>query len=214
MKSLSDEQPTEASKLVTEIVTKADGVFLWVKLVVRSLLEGIGNGDSISELGTRLQELPSDLAKLYAHMLTTVKERYQIEGWKYFQMMQAWRLLDILPAFRYSYTQPVRALVLSLGLKDTSESCNDSAPPILTQSEKKYLVSRVDKRLKVCCAGLLELSSLLNLPFMNENSEVVAWNPQVKYVHRTAADFLAEAQMSLPTNSSIEFGPNSALGQS
>jgi hypothetical protein len=65
--------------------------------------------------------------------------------------------------------------------------------------------------LKVCCAGLLELSSLLNSPFVNENPEVAAWNPQAKYVHRTAADFLAEAQTSLPTNSSIEFGPNSAL---
>lgn len=211
MKSLSDEYPTEASKLVTEIITKADGVFLWVKLVVRSLLEGIGNGNSIFELGTRLQELPSDLAKLYAHMLTTVRERYRIEGWKYFQMMQAWRLLDILPAFEGSYKQPIRALVLSFGLKETSRSPNDWTPPILTEPEKKRLISRVDKRLKVCCAGLLELSDISNLAPTNEDPKVVAWNPQVKYVHRTAADFLVEAQTRFPTNSSIDFGPNSTL---
>jgi hypothetical protein len=216
MKSLSDEQPTEASKLFTEIVTKADGVFLWVKLVVRSLLEGIGNGDSIFELGIRLQELPSDLAKLYAHMLNTVKERYRIEGWKYFQMMQAWRLLDILPAFvdpYISYKKPFRALVLSFGLKEAFRSPNDWTPPILPEPEKKRLISRVDKRLKVCCAGLLELSDISNLAPTNEDPEMVAWNPQVKYVHRTAADFLVEAQTSLPTNSSIEFRPNSALLQ-
>jgi hypothetical protein len=199
MKSLSDEQPTEASKLVTEIVTKADGVFLWVKLVAKSLLEGIGNEDSIFELGIRLQELPSDLAELYAHMLNTVKERYRIEGWKYFQMRQAWGLLDILPAFPHAHKQPIRALVLNLGLKDASESWNDSTAPILTDSERKRLVSRVDKRLKVCCAGLLELSG------------TAAWNPLVKYIHRTAADFLVEAQTSLPTNSIIDFGPNITL---
>jgi hypothetical protein len=207
MKSLSDEQPTEASKLVTEIVTKADGVFLWVKLVTKSLLEGLGNEDSIFELGIRLQELPSDLAELYAHMLNTVKERYRIEGWKYFQMIQAWGLLDILPAFRHAVKRPIRALVLILGLKDASESGSDSTAPILTESERKRLVSRVDKRLKVCCAGLLELSGTGDFAY----DEPGTWNPLVKYIHRTAADFLVEAQTSLPTNSSIDFGPNIAL---
>ncbi|KAH8786794.1 hypothetical protein F5882DRAFT_326431 [Hyaloscypha sp. PMI_1271] len=208
MKSLSDEQPTEASKIVTEIVTKADGVFLWVKLVAKSLLEGIGNGDSIFELGIRLQELPSDLAELYAHMLNTVKERYRIEGWKYFQMMQAWGLLDILPAFRHANKHPIRALVLDLGLKDASKSWNDSTAPILTGSEMKRLVSGVDKRLKVCCAGLLELSGAGNFAAHDVAAEAGDWNPLVKYIHRTAADFLVEAQTSLPTNSSIDFGPN------
>jgi hypothetical protein len=211
MKSLSDEQPTEASKLVTEIVTKADGVFLWVKLVAKSLLEGIGNEDSIFELGIRLQELPSDLAELYAHMLNTVKERYRNEGWKYFQMIQAWGLLCILPAFRHARKQPIRALVLILGLKDASESWNDSTAPILTDSERRRLVSRVDKRLKVCCAGLLELSSTGISVFYDDVEGSAAWNPLVKYIHRTAADFLVEAQTSLPTNSIIDFGPNIAL---
>jgi hypothetical protein len=51
--------------LVEEIVEKANEVFLWVKLVVQSLLAGLGNRDSITDLQRRLRELPSDLEKLY-----------------------------------------------------------------------------------------------------------------------------------------------------
>lgn len=41
MAKLSHTHPEEATKLIREIVTKASGVFLWVKLVVKSLLQGL-----------------------------------------------------------------------------------------------------------------------------------------------------------------------------
>jgi len=39
---------------IEEIVQTADGVFLWVFLVVRSLLEGLTNADRIVDLQRRL----------------------------------------------------------------------------------------------------------------------------------------------------------------
>jgi hypothetical protein len=98
MLALSKENPIEASSLVTEIVTKADGVFLWVRIVVRSLLEGMSYGDSIDELQSRLAELPSDLTKLYVYIFHAIKPKYRVEGAKYFQMMRSWQTFSILPA--------------------------------------------------------------------------------------------------------------------
>jgi len=57
------------SKLVREIATKADDVFLWVKLVVVSLLRGLQNKDNDSDLQKRLMELPNDLSALYEIMI-------------------------------------------------------------------------------------------------------------------------------------------------
>ncbi len=54
MLALSKENPIEASSLVTEIVTKADEVSLWIRIVVRHLLEGMSYGHSIDELESRL----------------------------------------------------------------------------------------------------------------------------------------------------------------
>jgi hypothetical protein len=47
---LAVEDPERSIHLVNEIVTKAGGVFLWVKLVVVSLHNGLGNHDDIEDL--------------------------------------------------------------------------------------------------------------------------------------------------------------------
>lgn len=43
---LEQDEPHHADELAREIVSKASGVFLWVVLVVRSLLRGLVNHDS------------------------------------------------------------------------------------------------------------------------------------------------------------------------
>lgn len=47
---LKKDEPEYSEQLVMEIAEKASGVFLWVVLVVRSLLIGLTNGDRISDL--------------------------------------------------------------------------------------------------------------------------------------------------------------------
>ena len=42
--------PRWITSTIDEIVEKAGGVFLWVKLAVRDQIEGIGNDDSLEQL--------------------------------------------------------------------------------------------------------------------------------------------------------------------
>ncbi len=63
--------------LVHEIVDKARGVFLWVTLVVRSLLKGLRNADRISDLQRRLQEFPETLEKYFSHMIASIEPVYR-----------------------------------------------------------------------------------------------------------------------------------------
>ncbi|KAL9078934.1 MAG: hypothetical protein Q9157_002158 [Trypethelium eluteriae] len=51
----------ECDSLITEIVDKAQGVFVWVFLVTRSLMRGLTNGDSINTLRMRLKTFPPEL---------------------------------------------------------------------------------------------------------------------------------------------------------
>ncbi|KAF2277691.1 uncharacterized protein EI97DRAFT_375181, partial [Westerdykella ornata] len=82
--------PTEFQQLVEEIIAKASGVFLWVTLAVRSLLEGLTNFDRMADLRFRLKEIPDDLTQLYWHMLRSIKPAF------YFN--QAAKLLKIMHA--------------------------------------------------------------------------------------------------------------------
>lgn len=60
---------TDYSNLVQEIVERSSGVFLWVFLVVRSLIRGMTNYDTIEELWARLLELPTELEEFFKRIL-------------------------------------------------------------------------------------------------------------------------------------------------
>lgn len=66
--------------LADQVIRRACGVFLWVKLVVDSLLRGWHRYETIDQLSARLQETPQDLVDLYAHMLTELDCREQQEA--------------------------------------------------------------------------------------------------------------------------------------
>lgn len=54
------------------IAKRADGVFLWARLVVRSLLDGIAHGDSFKALYDRVEHAPLGLNKLYGKILDSI----------------------------------------------------------------------------------------------------------------------------------------------
>lgn len=56
-------------RLRDSIMRRAQGVILWVKLVIGSLLRGLRNCDTIEILERRLEELPAELDALYGLML-------------------------------------------------------------------------------------------------------------------------------------------------
>ncbi|KAF9873516.1 hypothetical protein CkaCkLH20_08975 [Colletotrichum karsti] len=62
--------------LIDEVVSKSNGVFLWVTLVVRLLREGLTNDDSLSDLQRRLSSFPADLKEFFWHIIQTVDPFY------------------------------------------------------------------------------------------------------------------------------------------
>ncbi|KAI1852341.1 hypothetical protein JX266_002519 [Neoarthrinium moseri] len=66
----------ETAPLVEKITSRAQGVFLWVKLVTQSLRDGMTNYDTPNDLQKRLESLPSDLESLYKVILDSVDQVY------------------------------------------------------------------------------------------------------------------------------------------
>lgn len=70
-------RPSEANdELLTEIIEKADGVFLWVQIVVASLLKGIRNRDDIGILKQRFLSMTREIEPLYRHLLGLTEPVY------------------------------------------------------------------------------------------------------------------------------------------
>lgn len=64
----SEHEP-KADSLVKQIAQKAEGVFLWTVLIVKSLCEEIEAGRSVEDLHCYLEETPLDLKKFFTTMI-------------------------------------------------------------------------------------------------------------------------------------------------
>ena len=70
---------SRSSVLVDLIVKNAQGVFLWVRIVVSNLLRGLSNDDSLSDLQKRLESLPTSLTDYYQHIFNSIDDFYREE---------------------------------------------------------------------------------------------------------------------------------------
>jgi len=185
----------EARALEKDIVAKAQGVFLWVKLVVRSLAKGISDYTRISDLRRRVDHLPGDLEALYAHMLANVTEQSYRE--------QASQIFQVVQAVRRTSTGGITLLMLSWA-EDEDLDLAESAPirPI-TRDQILERCEVMDARLKSICAGLLESVS----PPYSE----IAPDAKVVFLHRTVYDWISKPHVwdgIIRHTAGLDFSPN------
>jgi len=73
--------------LIDNILDKASGVFLWVKLVVQEIVIGLEDGDTDRELQERLDHLPPELEDLYQRIIVQISPQYWKDAFNYFQLL-------------------------------------------------------------------------------------------------------------------------------
>jgi len=82
----------EWRELAKDVARKAQGVFLWTVLAVGSLQRGMRDGDTLEELKSRLEKMPSDLHSLYHDMWLRLNSDdrilYRSEAAFYFALMR------------------------------------------------------------------------------------------------------------------------------
>jgi hypothetical protein len=192
MRELRRIDPKNANDLIHEIVNKASGVFLWVKLAVNSLLEGFTNRDRIWDLQRRLQELPADLESFYKHILLNhIQSFYHEQSSQIFQIMQA--------ASTGFWRRPANPLsLLTLSFTEDRDSVLVLSPQnrLLNPEDIECRSSEMAARLKSRCGGLLELHG-----------------NYVGYLHHSVRGFLSlpETQKLLLSRTDKTFDPNESL---
>ena len=171
---------TEADRLVLEITEKARGVFLWVHLVVQSLLEGMRDGDSLADLKERLLSLPSDLEELFKKTLGCIDQRYLKQALRFFQLVRT--ASEPLSLLTFSYAEEgidvamcTEIEALHLG-KDLEERRADRL------TEKMFRAETTRRRINSRSKGLLEAPD-----FKHQG-----YRATIQYLHRTVKDFLAQ----------------------
>lgn len=161
-----------AGKLLAEIVEKSKGVFLWVSVVVRLLLENLGNGDKLADLRKTLADLPDDLRYLYDHIWASIDLKYHCEASRYLQMINSAEELE-MTVYSLCFYFADDDVPIDMDISKVSDSFLANA--LLT----------VQRRLGSRTRGLLELHKT-----KEKYRGSVDYSARVDYLHRTAKEWV------------------------
>ncbi|KAK4459685.1 hypothetical protein QBC42DRAFT_273894 [Cladorrhinum samala] len=177
------QNPEFINSLVGNVVHKASGVFLWVKLVVSSLLDGLKCGDRVSDLQKRLDSLPRDLEDLFERILDQIDPTYFEHASQYFSLMSACR-------------EPPSAVLFSLADEDDPRFAFDLSfdPAQWTDSAVKDKTEILQKRLNSRCKGLIEMARESQAGGDGEAIRILP-SPTVQYLHKTVKDYIEKPEV-------------------
>ncbi|KAH7127161.1 hypothetical protein B0J11DRAFT_605192 [Dendryphion nanum] len=177
--------PEISSKIIREIEEKAQGVFLWVRLVIELLISSLKAGDSIEELQVQLHSLPNDLRDLYRRMMSQIPLEYQLQAMEIFQILEQWLSFskEVLPA-----------MLLHYALRPCQESM-DQEIGLLASETLAWHFGQICARIQSRCCGLLEIRA--RTCAANHCDLAIRTEVGVEYLHRTVAEFLRTADVKL-----------------
>ena len=151
MARISKVEPGVATKIVMLMIRKASGVFLWVVLACRSILEGLDDHETGSELMSRTSELPPELGDFFRQIIEGVDPR------KRDQCVRLLRL--VFESQKCPRAEPIPAIGLTI--IDEQGLRADFMGPSVTRLSHEQLMLRcqaLEGRLRSRCSGLVELA--------------------------------------------------------
>ncbi|KAF2228710.1 hypothetical protein EV356DRAFT_537856 [Viridothelium virens] len=167
------------ARLVESLVNKAEGVFLWVRLVMRELLTGMGNSYSISQLEEELDQLPEGLETLFRKLLTSIRRP---------DRMRAARTFLILTS-ELSFRDINRLVVVHAVIDELSDphynaellySAELGLP--ITGEDVGRMTHTMQDRLNSRCKGLIQISK--------RSAFVSNKLARLNFIHRSVYEFV------------------------
>ena len=220
MQQIAENEPLQRHDFEKEICNKAQGVFLWVKLVVRSLLDGVSNSDRMADLRARLEILPADLEELYRHMMANIDKIYMKGASQVFQLVRMARQVQSMKRNDNQRTTPVTVLLLALAMEGTtSGGVVRTHSGAWTAKKLSWLCDVMRRRLQTWCAGMIEVPDFIwnRVDSLDANAALrtkITW--EVAYLHRTTRDFVESESVwgMLLKRTDTDFDPCTSLLES
>ena len=216
IKHLFYEDPGKGNKLIKDLVTRANGVFLWATLVVRSLLIDLSETcNRISDLTEALHCLPTDLDQLFQHIL------FDIQPLSFVQ--QASRIFQLVGARETvcDYTRDVSGASLTLwelALANETDTALVFDSNVHRGADNEILdrCAAIKSQIHNQCAGLLKIHDRSRKRdyvriISKDGRDFNLAHSRITYLHRTVRDFIVSEEswkMILKQTSDEDFDPH------
>jgi ankyrin repeat protein len=166
------------TELVPQILRRADGVFLWVRLVVDEISVAMECGETPQYIRAQLSATPNDLWDHFGKMLLKVGNHHLSD-------MQ--RLLRILLAAERPLTVEELAHVLPLSAPDPPRTLQE----VWDLRSAEQICHDMRKRIQLCSGGLVEVVETNRYFEVYYRCKLAyALTSQVQFIHQSVKDYL------------------------
>ncbi|KAK5049488.1 hypothetical protein LTR84_004417 [Exophiala bonariae] len=168
--------------IADDVTARAQGVFLWVHLVVQSLKKGLIDGARLPEMKALLDSLPSDLEQYFQHMIESIEPQYRQESVRIFKVATVAR--QPLPLVAYEFIEREQS---------DPEYALRGPVKLYSEDEIENIHHMMRKRLNAHCKDLLEVvqDKATSLPPL--------WCYTVDFLHRTVQEFFRKTDCTFET---------------
>lgn len=171
--------------IAEDVSARAQGVFLWVYLVVHALKKALIDGARLHEMQELLDNLPSDLEQYFQQMIESIEPQYRQESVRIFKFATVAR--QPLPVIAYEFVE-----------KEIHNPDYALEAPInpYTEAELKSASEMMRKRLNARCKDLLEV--VVDRKELQERGDSL-WCYTVHFLHRTVLEFFRKTDNAFET---------------
>lgn len=185
--------------LIESIVYKAEGVFLWLVLAIKSANKGFAYGDTTDMIQERIECLPGDLAKLYKDMW----DRASDDSPNAYRQTAAlcFRLLLLNTPYNFYKLSVLQLMLASTSIADQLLDAIENPLHLVPEKIMLKECKDLERKLELYCFGLVEStqsSAIEKIPVVgwygSQHSKLWSCYGQrhPKFIHRTASDFLLD----------------------
>ncbi|UPK89671.1 hypothetical protein LCI18_000606 [Fusarium solani-melongenae] len=185
--SIEEEKSLDLSSLRQAVIARADGVFLWVTLVLKSLREGWADGDTLPLLLEKVNSTPPELDDLFRELLMSVAGANKQRA--YLMMAVALRLNEV----NWNMSALFCFFVTEFY---TPGFANEKEDFLLDQSDKDERIATARRRIMAYSKGLLEVAEHPVKIVLENTGEILSENTgKVTFAHRSVCDFLKQGNI-------------------
>ncbi|KAI3336736.1 hypothetical protein HD806DRAFT_16350 [Xylariaceae sp. AK1471] len=166
-------QSAAAATLLDSIVNKAQGVFIWVAVVVRDVLRQLQDGDRLFTLQATVDGLPDDISQLFNVIWERISSSHRREAVRYISIVEVYLKYSLTPS----------SVALWLGEEEFFRHADEHES---RESFFSNVATSFNRRIDGRTRGVLETYEWEGIS-----------HGRVDYMHRTARDWVRESWGSL-----------------
>jgi len=172
-----------AAELAPQILGRADGVFLWVRLVVDELAAAMESYESVEHIRSRLSATPTDLWEHFRAILSKVKDHHIPDMKRLLQVILAadrpLSIEELVHVMALSSAEPPRTLSVVWEAETAEQRCED-----------------MRRHMMLCCGGLVEVVETRRFFHVGKFKKLrYELTTRVQFIHQSVMDYLGSARL-------------------